>query len=106
MTPQDVRHLGTLAPHARDHANGLLLAFPRLRVSSSYRSALANRRAGGVPNSFHRRRRAIDVVGDLELLRAAATWARGQRVSPRCTGPEEVLLEYLGTPRQHLHLAW
>jgi uncharacterized protein YcbK (DUF882 family) len=99
-------HVGTLAPHAAAHARGLLVAFPALVVSSSYRSPVVNRLVGGAPRSVHTRRRAIDVTGPAWLLRQAATWARHQRVSASCTGPEEVLLEYMGTRRQHLHLAW
>lgn len=102
----NAHHLALLGPHTRQHATGLLLAFPTLHITSSYRTPARNAAVGGVPNSFHTRRRAIDVVGPLTTLRAARDWARRQRVGPRCTGPEEVLLQYVGTRRQHLHLAW
>ena len=50
--------------------------------------------------------RAVDFTGPRwDLVRAAGTaWA--VRVGPRCTGPEEVLLEDLDRPNQHLHCAW
>lgn len=96
----------SLAPHARRHAEMLLWEFPLLIVSSAYRSPTRNRRVGGAPNSFHVRRRAIDVTGPAWDLGVAAARAWDMRVGPGCTGPEEVLLEYMGTPRQHLHLAW
>jgi hypothetical protein len=61
---------------------------------------------GGSPRSFHLQGRAIDATGPLALLQAAADTAWQQRISVGCTGPEEVLVEYSGTRRQHLHVAW
>jgi hypothetical protein len=50
--------------------------------------------------------RAADFTGPLQLLRAAAATAQAARISPRCTGPEEVIIERAGQPGQHLHIAW
>lgn len=98
--------LAGLAPHSRAHCLLLLGAHPGLALSSGRRTALGNRRVGGVPTSFHLRGRAIDATGPLPLLQAAAQTAWAQRLSADCTGPEEVLVEYAGTSRQHLHVAW
>lgn len=95
-----------LGPHSRRHAELLLWEFPLLVVSSAYRSPAKNKAVGGAPNSFHVQRRAIDVVGSTYDLTRAAALAWEQRIGPGCTGPEEVLLEHLGTTRAHLHLAW
>jgi hypothetical protein len=48
----------------------------------------------------------VDFAGDAFTLQKAADLAWQLRVGAGCTGPEEVLLEYMGTPRQHLHIAW
>jgi hypothetical protein len=48
----------------------------------------------------------VDLTGPLALLQAASATAWAQRLGPACTGPEEVLLEFSGTARQHLHVAW
>ena len=48
----------------------------------------------------------MDLVGALPLLQAAAETAWAQRLSERCTGPEEVLIEDSNAPGQHLHVAW
>lgn len=97
--------LADLTPHARLHARALLAAVPRLVVTSGRRSPDRNRRAGGSPRSYHLTGRAVDLVGagyDLELgLRTA----RAQRVTPRCTGPEEALIHDAGSGL-HLHVAW
>jgi hypothetical protein len=92
--------------HTSIHAAALSERFPMLHPSSGYRSVQRNRAVGGVPGSWHTRRRAVDWIGPVNVLRAAAEVAWMQRVSPGCTGPEEVLLEYAGTRRQHLHTAW
>ncbi len=99
--------LSLLTDHTRRHAEMLLweVGAP-MRVTSTYRTAAKNRQVGGSPTSFHLRRRAVDFAGDRTTLVRAADLAWRLRVGPRCTGPEEVLLEYLGTPRAHLHVAW
>jgi hypothetical protein len=67
---------------------------------------MRNRAVGGSPTSWHLRGRAVDLVGPVAVLRSAADTAWLQRVTPGCTGPEEVLLERMGTRGQHLHVAW
>lgn len=102
--PHDkVRHL---TPHTRAHVVQWLNECGPVVVSSGYRSPSHNRRVGGVPTSWHVRARAVDVTGSRDDLVHAAGLAWALRVGPRCTGPEEVILEYLGTSRQHLHVAW
>jgi uncharacterized protein YcbK (DUF882 family) len=105
-TPRELRLLATLTPHTRAHALQLLGECPLLTVSSGRRSPAHNRRVGGVPGSFHIKGRAVDFVGThYDLVRASGiAWAL--RVGPTCTGPEEVLLERLDAPGQHLHVAW
>lgn len=98
--------LATLAPHARRHADQLLWEVPLLRVSSARRTPGRNRAVGGAPNSYHLRGRAVDFTGPLWDLGRAAGLAWALRVGEGCTGPEEVLLEDLGQPNQHLHVAW
>ncbi len=77
-----------------------------LRVTSGRRTPVRNAAVGGVRNSWHLHGRAVDLVGPLSVLRSAADTAWSQRVSPRCTGPEEVLVERAGERGQHLHVAW
>lgn len=48
----------------------------------------------------------MDLDGPLPLLQAAADTAWQQRLGKGCTGPEEVLLERVGRPGEHLHVAW
>jgi uncharacterized protein YcbK (DUF882 family) len=95
-----------LTPHTLAHVSQLLEVAPLLRLSSGRRTAQRNREVGGSPRSWHLRGRAVDLIGpEWDLTRAAGeAWAL--RVGHHCTGPEEVLLEYLGGPRQHLHVAW
>lgn len=95
-----------LDKHTRAHVLLLLGAHPGLAVSSGRRTPLGNRRAGGSPTSWHLQGRAADFTGPLPLLQEAARTAWAQRLSPACTGPEEVLLEDSGEPNQHLHVAW
>jgi hypothetical protein len=105
-TPRERTILASLQPHTRHHALQLLSEVPLLRVSSGRRTALRNRAVGGAPNSFHLRGRAVDFTGPVWDLGHAAGLAWALRVGRNCTGPEEVLLEDLGTPNQHLHIAW
>jgi hypothetical protein len=98
--------LKTLEPHARAHALQLMQEYPLLRVSSARRSPRRNKQVGGSPRSYHLRGRAIDVTGPEFDLKHAAERAWQLRVGPRCTGPEEVLLERLGQAGAHLHVAW
>jgi uncharacterized protein YcbK (DUF882 family) len=98
--------LHMLTPHARRHAFQLLAEEPGLRVSSTRRTAARNRQVGGSPTSFHLRGRAVDFTADAYTLTRAAGLAWALRAGPRCTGPEEVLLEDLGKRNQHLHVAW
>lgn len=93
--------LRSLTPHARLHAHRLLLAHPELIVTSTLRSPERNRAVGGVEGSYHLKGRAVDFAGSRVSLRAAARTARSQRVTPACTGPEEVVDE-----GDHLHVAW
>lgn len=98
--------LASLTPHTRKHALQLLSEVPLLRVSSGRRSAARNRQVGGSPTSFHLRGRGVDFTGPVWDLGHAAGLAWALRLGPTCTGPEEVLLEDLGRPNQHLHIAW
>jgi hypothetical protein len=95
-----------LTPHTRAHVLQLLSEAPLLRITSGKRTAQRNRAVGGVANSFHLAGRAVDLTGPLWDLHRAAGLAWALRIGPTCTGPEEVLLEYSGTERQHLHVAW
>ncbi len=61
---------------------------------------------GGSPTSFHLRGRAVDLVGPAHDIKHAADVAWTLRVGASCTGPEEVLVEDLDKPGQHLHVAW
>lgn len=87
--------------HTRLHVRRLMAAVPGLTVTSGRRSVVRNRAVGGVKNSFHLRGRAADFVGSAPTLARAARVAKIQRVSPHCTGPEEVIQE-----TDHLHIAW
>jgi uncharacterized protein YcbK (DUF882 family) len=107
LTLADRARLRSLTHHTRHHAEQLLSEVDApMRVSSTYRTPLRNRQVGGVPNSFHLRRRAVDFTADQWTLEKAATLAWRLRAGAGCTGPEEVLLEKLGQPGQHLHVAW
>lgn len=108
LTPATNRlRLTTLAPHARRHAEQLLweVGAP-LTITSARRSARRNTAVGGSPTSFHLVGRAVDLAGTRTALVRAAGLAWALRVGHGCTGPEEVLLEDLGKPGQHLHVAW
>lgn len=106
LTPSSNKAIRTLGPHTRRHAQQLLQLHPLLQVSSARRTTAGNDRAGGAKTSYHLAGRAIDIVGPLFDLQKAAKDAWELRIGPACTGPEEVLLEYTGTIRQHLHVAW
>lgn len=106
LSRQERRFLAGLTPHTRAHVLQLLAEEPGLRITSGRRTPIGNKRAGGVPTSFHLRGRAVDVVGSRHDLVRAAGRAWALRVGARCTGPEEVLLERLDQAGQHLHLAW
>jgi hypothetical protein len=99
-----VRH--GLDRHTALHCARLMLACPGLVITSGRRTPLRNAAVGGSRNSFHLRGRAVDFAGPLTRLQDARRIALAQRVTPGCTGPEEVLLEGAGTRRQHLHVAW
>ena len=90
-----------LTEHAARHLHGLLSHFPGVRVTSGRRTPEHNRRVGGVENSFHLSGRAVDVVVPASARSAFIEHAKAQRVSPSCTGPEEVIRE-----SDHIHLAW
>ncbi len=105
-TPRELGILRGLDRHTRAHVLLLLGVHPGLTLTSGRRTRVGNLRVGGASNSWHLRGRAIDATGPLTILQAAGLTAWQQRLSSQCTGPEEVLLEYSGTPRQHLHCAW
>lgn len=107
LSASDRWRLAQMEPHARRHAELLIweVGAP-LRVTSTLRSDRRNRQVGGSPTSFHLRGRAVDLAGDQTALVRAAGLAWAMRVGKDCTGPEEVLLEGLGTSGQHLHVAW
>jgi uncharacterized protein YcbK (DUF882 family) len=107
LTIADRARLRTLDRHTRHHAEQLLTEVDApMRVTSTRRTPLRNRQVGGSPTSFHLRGRAVDFAGDQTTLVRAAGLAWALRLGPRCTGPEEVLLERLGQAGQHLHVAW
>jgi hypothetical protein len=99
-----VRH--GLDRHTALHAAVLMDQVPGMFITSGRRSVLKNRAVGGARNSWHLKGRAVDFGGPLYVLRRAAAVAKASRVSPGCTGPEEVLLENPGARGQHLHVAW
>lgn len=104
---QNRLRLASLTPHTRRHAEQLLFEVGApMRVTSTRRSAARNARVGGAPRSFHLRGRAVDFTADRDTLVRAAGLAWCLRVGKGCTGPEEVLLEGLGTSNEHLHVAW
>jgi uncharacterized protein YcbK (DUF882 family) len=105
-TAREASILAGLTPHTRAHALQLLGERPLLQVSSGRRTALRNKQVGGSPTSWHLQGRAVDFTGDRWDLTRAAGLAWALRVGHHCTGPEEVLLEDLGLPNQHLHVAW
>lgn len=105
LTEQEEEVLRGLDGHAELHARVLLAARPELRVTSGRRSPERNRAVGGVPGSYHVKGRAVDFDAPDGYLARSADYARAQRVSPGCTGPEEVLVHDAGSG-MHLHVAW
>lgn len=105
-TARELACIRSLDRHSRAHLLLLLGEHPGLVVTSGRRTPLGNKRVGGSATSWHLRGRAADLTGPLPLLQAAADTAWRQRLSPGCTGPEEVLLEDAGRANQHLHVAW
>lgn len=97
--------LNSLGAHTRAHVLLLLAHVPGLTLSSGRRTPGRNRAVGGSPSSYHLTGRAADFVGHPASLHRGAATARAQRLSPRCTGPEEVLLHDVGSGF-HLHVAW
>jgi Peptidase M15 len=105
MTLREQLILKGLTPHARAHVLHLMAAVPRLTLTSGRRTPERNRAVGGVPSSWHLKGRAADFTGHPSVLAQAARTARAQRITPRCTGPEEVLTHDSGSG-YHLHVAW
>jgi uncharacterized protein YcbK (DUF882 family) len=99
-----VRH--GLDRHTALHAAVLMHHVPGLFITSGRRTVARNMAVGGARRSWHLKGRAVDFAGPLTVLQRAREVAYTSRVSPGCTGPEEVLLEGPGTRRQHLHVAW
>lgn len=90
-----------LTPHAEAHLVGVIRAFPRARITSTWRTKAENAAVGGVPGSFHTVGRAADIVVPAGQKRALIGFLWRQRVTRFCTGPEEVLDE-----GDHVHVAW
>ena len=105
-TPRELLILRGLTPHTRAHALQLLGEIPLLRLTSGRRSPKHNARVGGSPTSWHLKGRGVDFIGPQYDLAKASGLAWALRLGKGCTGPEEVLLEDLGLPGQHLHIAW
>lgn len=105
LSAREVHILAGLGPHTRGHVLAVLSRFPALTLTSGRRTAERNRQVGGAPRSFHLAGRAADFAGPAQTLDQAARWIRTHRLTPRCTGPEEVLVHNSGSGL-HLHGAW
>jgi hypothetical protein len=105
MTERERLILAGLSPHARLHVLSLLAQCPGLTLTSGRRGADRNRAVGGSPRSFHLQGRAADFVADGQTLAFGLTIIRRDRVTPRCTGPEEAVIHDVGSGL-HLHAAW
>lgn len=91
-----------LSPHAASHLAALEAVVGELQVTSGRRSPERNKAVGGVEDSLHLVGRAVDVVPSNGLQAfAVMLHAPAQRITARCTGPEEVIDE-----GDHIHLAW
>lgn len=87
--------------HAALHAAEILRLVPALHITSGRRTVERNRAVGGVADSFHLKGRGVDFGGSRAAIRAGVAAAHAIRVTPRCTGPEEVIDE-----GDHLHVAF
>lgn len=105
MTQRERLILAGLTPHTRAHVLSLLAQCPGLHLTSGRRGADRNRQVGGSARSFHLSGRAADFVSDGQTLAFGARTAWNDRVSPKCTGPEEVKIHDVGSGL-HLHVAW
>ena len=101
MTALELQKRWGLHPHTAKHTEAMLRQFPSTRIASGRRSSAKNRQVGGVPGSFHLTGRAVDFVPVRRDWQAFIKAAWGLRVSPNCTGPEEVIDE-----GDHVHVAW
>lgn len=105
MTKAESIILTTLGAHTRGHVLHLMARCPGLRLTSGRRRPDRNRAVGGSPRSYHLWGRAADFAGSTEDLEEALILVRDQRITPRCTGPEEALIHDAGSGI-HLHVAW
>lgn len=105
MTKAEMMILATLGAHTRGHVLHLMARCPGLRLTSGRRTPGRNRAVGGSPRSWHLWGRAADFIGEPEDLEEALALVKDQRITERCTGPEEALIHDAGSGT-HLHVAW